>query len=318
MHQYNRRVFGLMSLAGASLWAQQEDPVFTSDTRLVLLNATVVDNKGNLITDLPRAAFRVFENNVEQPLKLFRREDIPISLALIVDNSGSMRLRRNKVEIAALQMVKASNRQDEVFIVNFNDDAFLDVDFTGDVKKLEEGLTRIDARGGTAMYDAITMSVDHLTAKGKRDKKVVMLITDGADTASKTTLEKLISQVHTTDIVVYSIALLNDEQPREAKKAKRALETISKATGGLCFFPKTVEEVESLALEVAKDIRNQYVIGYTPIVQELDGTFRTIKVTANGPNKPAVRTRSGYYAGAKRSSAGKPTATSLLDAPRGR
>jgi VWFA-related protein len=297
----------------ASRLPAQEDPVFTSDTRLVLLHATVVDSKGNLVTDLPRSAFRVYENNVEQPLKLFRREDVPISLALIVDNSGSMRLRRNKVESAALQMVKASNRQDEVFIVNYNDDAFLDVDFTGDIKKMEEGLTRIDARGGTAMYDAIHMSTEHLSAKGKRDKKVAMLITDGADTASKTTLEKLISQVHTTDIVIYSIALLNEEQPREAKKAKRALETISKATGGLCFFPKTVEEVDALALEVAKDIRSQYVIAYSPLIQELDGTFRTIKVTANGPNKPAVRTRTGYYAGAKRATGAKPPSTSFAD-----
>lgn len=279
---------------------EQEDPVFRSDTRLVLLHATVIDNKGNIITDLQRPAFRVFENNVEQPIKIFRREDVPISLAVVVDNSGSMRLRRNKVETAALQMVKASNRQDEVFVVNFNDDAFLDVDFTGDVKKMEEGLTRIDARGGTAMYDAISMSLDHLKAKGKRDKKVVMLITDGADTASRTSLEKLISQTHNTDAVIHAIALLDEEVPREARKAKRALETITKAAGGLCFFPKTLEEVEKLALEVAQDIRNQYVIGYSPLIQELDGTFRSIKVTANGPNRPTVRTRSGYYAGSAR------------------
>lgn len=311
MHLLSRRAFGL-SLAAAGVATAQEDPVFTSDTRLVLLHATVVDNKGNIVTDLPRSAFKVYENNVEQPLKLFRREDVPISLGLIVDNSGSMRMRRNKVESAALQMVKASNRQDQVCIVNFNDDAFLDVDFTGDIKKMEEGLTRIDARGGTAMYDAISMSIDHLTAKGKRDKKVIMLITDGADTASKTSLEKVISQVHSTDIVVYSIALLNDEQPRDAKKAKRALETISKATGGLCFFPKTVEEVDALAVEVAKDIRSQYVMAYSPIVQELDGTFRTIKVTASGPNKPQVRTRTGYYAGAKKGASAPSGSTSLL------
>ena len=298
----SRRSFLTAAIAAPVLFAQ-EDPVFRSDTRLVVLNATVVDSKGNIITDLPRAAFKVYENNVEQPLKIFRREDVPISLGVIVDNSGSMRLRRNKAESAALAMVKASNRLDEVFVVNFNDDAFLDVDFTGEIKKMEEGLTRIDARGGTAMYDAISMSIDHLKAKAKRDKKVLMLITDGADTASKTSLEKLISQSHTTDAVIYSIALLNDEIPRESKKAKRALETIAKATGGLCFFPKTLEEVDALALEVAKDIRNQYVIGYTPTVQELDGTFRSIKVTASGSNRPMVRTRSGYYAGAPKGGA---------------
>lgn len=310
MHLFNKRLFLLAATLGPSVWGQ-DDPVFRSDTRLVVLNATVVDTKGNLVTDLPRAAFKVFENNVEQPLKFFRREDVPISLGVIVDNSGSMRLRRNKVESAAMQMVKASNRQDEVFIVNFNDDAFLDVDFTGDIKKMEDGLTRIDARGGTAMYDAINMSIDHLKAKAKRDKKVLMLITDGADTASKTSLEKLISQAHASDAVIYAIALLNDEIPRESKKAKRALETIAKATGGLCFFPKSMEEVDALALEVAKEIRNQYVIGYTPTVQELDGTFRTIRVTASGPNRPTVRTRSGYYA-APQKAPGKPNTNSLL------
>jgi Ca-activated chloride channel homolog len=301
MHRFNSRFLLLAAAIFVGSLAAQEDPVFRSDTRLVVLNATVVDSKGKILTDLPRGAFKVFENNVEQPLKIFRREDVPVSLGVVVDNSGSMRLRRNKVESAALQMVKASNKLDEVFVVNFNDDAFLDVDFTADIKKMEEGLTRIDARGGTAMYDAINMSIDHLIAKGKREKKVLMLISDGADTASKTTLEKLVAQAHAADqnIVIHAIAILNEELPREAKKARRALETITKATGGLAFFPKTIEEVDALALEVAKDIRNQYVIGYSPTVQELDGTFRSIRVVANGPNKPMVRTRSGYYAGAK-------------------
>lgn len=303
MLRRNSRLFSLGLFFALLGMAQQEDPVFRSDTRLVVLHATVVDSKGAIVTTLPKSAFKVYENNVEQTLKIFRREDVPVSLGLIVDNSGSMRLRRNKVETAAVQMVKASNKLDEVFIVNFNDDAFLDVDFTADVKKMEEGLTRIDARGGTAMYDAINMSIDHLVAKGKRDKKVLMLITDGADTASKVSLEKLITQAHSTDVVIHAIALLNDEIPREAKKARRALETITHATGGLCFFPKTLEEVETLALEVAKDIRNQYVLGYSPTVQELDGTFRNIRVTATGPNRPQVRTRSGYYAGAPRGGA---------------
>lgn len=307
-HSNSRRSFLAAALSAPALFGQEQeqeqDPVFRSDTRLVVLHATVVDSRGKIVTDLPRAAFKVYENNVEQPLKIFRREDVPISLGVIVDNSGSMRLRRNKVETAALQMVKASNRNDEVFIVNFNDDAFLDVDFTNDIKKMEDGLTRIDARGGTAMYDAISMSIDHLKAKAKRDKKVLMLITDGADTASKASLEKLITQTHTTDAVIHSIALFDDEIPaREAKKARRALETIAKASGGLCFFPKTLEEVDQLALEVARDIRNQYVIGYSPTVQELDGTFRQIRVVANGPNKPTVRTRTGYYAGSPRAGA---------------
>ena len=231
------------------------------------------------------------------PVKLFKREDVPVSLGLIVDNSGSMRERRSKVESAAVQMVKASNQLDQVFIVNFNDEAYLDCDFTSNVKEMEErGLSRIDSRGGTAFYDALGMSIDHLKA-GKRDKKVLMLITDGADNASGLTLEKLLAKIHAADgLVVHAIGLLATEAPREARKAKRALEEITKAGGGLCFLPKELDEVDKLALQVAHDIRNQYAIGYSPTNQNMDGTFRQVRVVANGPNKPVVRTRSGYYA----------------------
>jgi VWFA-related protein len=208
-----------------------------------------------------------------------------------------MRDRRSKVESAALQFVKASNKLDQVFIVNFNDEAYLDCDFTSNIKEMEEkGLSRIDARSGTAFYDALSMSVDHVK-RGKRDKRVLMLITDGADNASGTTLEKLLAKLHGSEgIVVHAIGLLSTEAPRDAKKAKSAIQKITSATGGLAFFPEQLADVEKLALQVAHDIRNQYTIGYSPTNATLDGTFRTVRVTATGPNKPMVRTRSGYYA----------------------
>lgn len=288
--------FSVALALALSVSAQQAD--FRADTRLVVLHASVVDNKGNLVTNLPKEAFKVFENGVEQKLRTFRREDIPISLGLIVDNSGSMRNKRQKVEAAALTMVKSSNRDDEVMIVNYNDEAYEDVPLTGDVRKMEEGLTRIDARGGTAMYDAISMTVDRLKEKGKRDKKVVLLITDGNDNASITKLEDLIRKLSSGDsqTVVHIIGILEEEDRREARKAKRAIEQIAMATGGLFYFPKDLSEVEKISQQVAEDIRNQYVLAYSPTLQELDGSFRQIKVTANGPNRPLVRTRSGYYA----------------------
>src|SRR5580693_8155773 len=131
------------------------DAVFSSDTRLVPLNVTVTDKSGRLVTNLPQTAFQVFENGVQQTIRLFKREDVPVSMGLIIDNSGSMREKRQAVETAALAMVRDSNPQDEVFIVNFNDEVYLDADFTNDTKLLEHGLTRIDSRGGTAMRDAI-------------------------------------------------------------------------------------------------------------------------------------------------------------------
>jgi len=301
------------AIAGAAgLGAQEEEPVFRSDTRLVLLHATVVDTKGRLVTNLTREAFKVYENNVLQPLRIFRREDVPVSLGIVVDNSGSMRDKRQKVEAAAIAMVKASNPKDEVFIVNFNDEAFLDVDFTGDIKRMETGLTQINSRGGTAMYDAISMSIDWVKEKGKRDKRVLMLITDGADTASALTLEKLLPKAHNADVVIHAIGLLTAEARGEARKAKRAVTAITEATGGLGFFPNELAEVEKLALDVAHDIRNQYVLAYSPTLSQLDGTFRTIKVTANGPNRPTVRTRSGYYATPDQKAPKVPGAQSLV------
>jgi len=189
---------------------QDDDAVFRSDTNLVMLHATVVDKNGRLLTDLPQNAFQVYENGVEQKIKIFKREDVPVSMGLIVDNSGSMRDKRMKVEAAALEMVKASNRDDEVFVVNFNDEAFLDSpDFTSDIKVLEQSLAKIDSRGGTAMRDAIRMSIDHEKQKAKRDKKVLLVITDGNDNASMISLESLVKASQQSEILIYAIGLLS-------------------------------------------------------------------------------------------------------------
>src|SRR6267378_4207210 len=177
-------------------------PTFVTDTRLVVLPVSVADTKGKLLTNLSRESFKVFENGSEQPIKIFRREDVPVSLGIIIDNSGSMRDKRQKVETASLDLVKASNRLDEVFVVNFNDEAYLDVPFTNELKKLEEGVARIDSRGGTAMRDAISMSMDYLKEKGKRDKKVLLVVTDGNDTASSGTLEKLIDKARNAEVLI--------------------------------------------------------------------------------------------------------------------
>jgi VWFA-related protein len=276
---------------------QQADETFRSDTKLVVLHASVVDKSGRLLTDLPRTAFKVYENNVEQPLKAFLREDVPVSLGLVIDNSGSMRNKRKQVESAAIAAVKASNPRDEVAVVNFNDEPFNDVPFTSDVKKMEEGLTRLDSRGGTAMRDAISATIDYVKQKGKHDKKVLLVVTDGDDTASQiVSLEKLVQKAHDAEVLLFFIGLLSEEDKRAAKRAKRAMDALAKASGGSAVFPETLEEVEKVALSMASEIRNQYVLTYSPTNQALDGSFRQIRVVANGPGRPVVRTRSGYYA----------------------
>jgi VWFA-related protein len=290
------RLFAIL-IAAAGLRAQApETAVFRSDTRLVVLHATVVDRSGHLVTNLAREAFQVLENGQAQPVKIFKREDVPVSMGLIVDNSGSMRMKRAKVEAAAIALVKDSNPQDEVFIVNFNDEAFLDKDFTNNIKELEDGLARIDSRGGTAMRDAIRMSIDHLKEKAKKDKKVLVVITDGDDNSSLISLENLVKASQQSEVLIYTVGLLDDEERRAATRARRALKSLAEATGGDVYFPKDLAEVDRVAHQVARDIRNQYTIAYSPAVQALDGSFRQIKVNVNAPGRPTVRTRSGYYA----------------------
>ena len=282
------------------LLAQQQPTVFTVGTHLVVCHTTVVDKTGHLVTNLTKDAFTVYENGVQQEIKSVKREDVPVSMGLIIDNSGSMRDKRTKVEAASLALVKDSNREDEVFVVNFNDEAFLDLphgkEFTNDIKEMEEALTRIDSRGGTAMRDAIRMSIDHLKEKAHKDKKVLVVVTDGNDNSSVISLENLVKAAQQSETLVYGVGLLGDEERREAARAQRALKSLGEATGGAVFFPKELAEVDKIAHQVAHDIRNQYTIEYSPSNTAMDGTFRQIKIAVKAPGNPTVRTRSGYYA----------------------
>ncbi len=276
--------------------AEERTPTFRSDTRLVVLHAAVTDKEGHHVSNLPRSAFQVYENGAEQQIKIFRHEDMPVSLGLVIDNSASMRDKRAKVEAASLALVKASNPEDEVFILNFNDEMSLDQDFTNDIKTLQARIARVDSRGGTAMRDAIQMAVDHLYNRASKDKKVLVVITDGEDNESKkATLGSILADAQDAGVMIYTIGLLNEEDPRAAKRAKRDLDAITLATGGQAFYPKDVSEVDRIAGQVAHDVRNQYTIAYSPSNPALDGTFRNIKVLVNAPNA-IVRSRSGYYA----------------------
>ncbi len=300
-----------LSLAVFPLWAQsgaaasrqsskETGPdtglIIRSDTRLVVLHTTVQDNDNRPVADLTQSAFEVYEDGELQQLKLFRREDVPVSLGILVDNSGSMRDKRLKVNAAAVDFVKASNPEDEVFIVNFNDEAYLDTpDFTSEIPRLQDALQRVDARGGTALYDAIGMSLDHILEKAKWDKKVLLVISDGEDNASRTTLEKMVRRLQETDVVIFAVGLLSEEDRRSARRAQRAIRNIVEATGGAAYFPNEVDEVHAITQQVAHDIRNQYILGYTPSEAKPPG-YRQVKVTLTGRAKRyQVRHRPGYY-----------------------
>ena len=273
--------------------------VLRQDVDEVLLHATVQDDKNHIVTNLDRSAFTVLEDGKPQNIVSFHNEDIPVAMGIVIDNSGSMREKRNKVNQAALNLVRSSNPKDEVFVVNFNDEYYLDQDFTNDLLKLKEALEKIDARGGTALYDAVVASADHLKRNARLEKKVLFVVTDGEDNASNENLEQAIKQLQEENgPSVYAIGILGDEE--HPKRAKRALETIAQRTGGIAFFPKTLDEVDEISRTVAHDIRNQYTIGYKPTRPRGEGGFRAVKVEAKakGHNKMTVRTKSGYYAGA--------------------
>lgn len=267
---------------------------------LVVLHTTVLDDRGKFVEGLAQDNFRVYEDKVEQKLNLFKREDIPVSMGLVIDNSGSMRDKRPRVNEAALTLVQNSNPQDEAFVVNFNDDFYLDLDkdFTNSIPELKEALERIDARGSTALYDAIIGSLDHLK-KGKKEKKVLLIVTDGEDNVSRNSLEKTVREIQKTDTVIYTIGLLSQESKRSAKTAKKALAEIAAASGGVAYFPENVEDVHSICEQVAHDIRHQYTLGYYPLNVARDGSFRSIHVDVlppRGKGKLVARTRNGYYA----------------------
>jgi VWFA-related protein len=279
--------------------------VFRKDVDEVVLHATVVDDKQHIVTNLDKSSFTVLEDGKPQSIVSFRHEDIPVDMGIVIDNSGSMREKRAKVNQAALNLVRSSNQQDEVFVVNFNDEYYLDQDFTADLLKLKDALEKIDAKGGTALYEAVVASADHLKRNGKRDKKVLFVVTDGEDNASRENLEQAVKQLQEENgPAVYAIGILGDEE--HPKRAKRALEVMAQRTGGLAFFPKTLDEVDEISRNVARDIRNQYTIGYKPTNPKGSGGFRAIRVEARakGHGKLNVRTKSGYYAGAQAAASG--------------
>lgn len=273
--------------------------VFRKEVEEVVLHATVVDDKQRIVTGLDKTAFTVYEDGRPQPITSFRHEDIPVAMGIVVDNSGSMREKRQKVNAAALNLVRSSNPNDEVFVVNFNDEYYLDQDFTSSINKLKEALEKIEARGGTALYDAVIASADWLK-KAKLEKKVLFVVTDGEDNSSSENLEQAVRNLQAeTGPTIYAIGILGDEE--HPKRAKRALQVMSERTGGIAFFPKTLDEVDAISRAVAHDIRNQYTIGYKPTTPKNQGGYRTVKVDArsHGYGKLTVRTKSGYYAGAE-------------------
>ncbi len=278
------------------------------DVNMVVLHATVLDKNQRMVDDLKKGDFKVYEDGIQQNISVFSHADIPVTMGIVIDDSGSMKTKRQAVNAAALTFVKTSNPQDQVFVVNFNDSPYLDTpgDFAANIEELKAALDKIDSRGGTALYDALMASLDHLK-RGNRDRKVVLVVTDGEDNSSRYSFDEMVRYAQKSNATIYTIGLLGDEEPDGLFKlhghgphqAQKILRQLALATGGVPYFPKSLEEVESICSEIARDIRNQYTLAYYPVNKKKDGTFRTVRVEALSSTKHArlvVRTSPGYYA----------------------
>lgn len=270
--------------------------VFRKKVEEVILHAVVVDQHNDLVSNLPQTDFHVFEDGKQQEITSFHQEKVPVALGILIDNSGSMRPKREAVNRAALNLARSSDPQDEIFVVNFGDQSYLDQDFTNDIGKLQAALARIETRGSTALYDTIVASAAHMKQGAGLQKRVLLVVTDGDDNASQESVEEAVQQLQQKDSpVVYVIALVNPA--KRTNSTIRALQAISQNTGGTAYFPADVQEVDSITRNIASAIRNQYVIGYKSSSTASGHVYHAIQVDSYDAThgKLRVRTRTGYY-----------------------
>jgi VWFA-related protein len=273
--------------------------VFKKQVQEVILHATVVDEQRHLVPGLDKSAFSVFENGVPQSVTSFRREDVPVAMGIVVDNSGSMRDKRDKVNQAVMGLIRASNPQDEIFVVNFGQNYYLDQDFTSDANLLQASLHQVSMKGSTALYDAIVASAVHLENNPHLEKKVLLVITDGQDNMSQETLQEAAHRLQQVDgPTLYAIGLTGTGLKGAGREA---LQDLTERTGGVAYFPDTLDQVSSITREIAHDVRSQYIVVYKPKNQGAKPAYQSVRMEARAPGYGhlTVRTRSGYSQGEK-------------------
>jgi len=263
---------------------------------MVILSATVLDHHNALVSGLAKDDFRIYEDGVLQQVRHFTHEDIPVTAGIVIDNSGSMRTKRADVIASAMAFAGSSNPQDQMLVVNFNDRVSFGLPaktpFTDRKEQLQLALSEINTIGQTALYDGLAAALDHLK-QGNRDKKVLVLVSDGGDNASKLRLAQVIDMAKQSAAIIYAIGIF-DEQDGDQNPA--VLRRFARETGGEAFFPESSKEIASICEQIAHDIRNQYTLAYVPSIAKRDGSYRAIEVkaTAPGHGRLTVRTRPGY------------------------
>jgi VWFA-related protein len=301
MRAFNAATLPLLLLAGFAGGVQPQDPAFriSVDVDLVVLQATVRDGNGQFASELREQDFAVYEDGVRQSIRLFRHEDIPVTVGLVIDHSGSMREKVPEVIAAARTFVHASNQEDEMFIVDFNEHVVMGLPnatpFTNRVDDLESAILRAPTIGMTALYDAVVKAQERLQT-GSRDKKVLIVISDGSDNASKHTLAEILQKVEQSTALVYTIGVFEKDDP---DGNPHVLKRLAQVTGGEAFFSGDREQLVAACERIARDIRHQYTIGYVPTAAARPGVYRSIRVVAAAPGhgKLSVRARAGYIPG---------------------
>jgi Ca-activated chloride channel homolog len=277
--------------------APTDRPRFSSSaSELVVLPVTVTDRQGRLISDLPQEQFVVFDQGRQQDVVLFSSEDVPVSIALVIDDSGSMRGKLGQVVAATLSLARWSNPQDELFAIEFNDtvrDALEGRRLeAGHPRELEAALRTLTPQGQTALYDALLMALDRLD-HAMHARRVLVLMSDGGDNVSKATLDQVLAHARRSNVAIYAIGIYDADAPETNPGVLKAL---AAATGGERFFPKSPGPLLQSCLEIAREIRSGYTLGYIP--PERDGRYHAVRVQLDRTDgrRLVVRTRPGYFA----------------------
>jgi Ca-activated chloride channel family protein len=277
----------------------QERPLFSTDTELVVLHVTVKDKRGAYVGGLSREAFSILENGRPQTIELFTPQDAPATIGLLIDSSGTMQPLRELVIAAATAFAGASHPQDELFALVFNEAVRSvlpeSVPFTSNAAVLREALTRgLTARGKTALYDAISAGLDYL-GHGEEERKVLVVVSDGGDNASSATLRDLLAKIRSSNTLIYTVGLV-DVVSRDSNL--KVLRQIAQATGGDLFAPTDARQMTQVLLQIGRDIRNSYTMGYVPSDVPRDGAFHQLRVGVQSPDRRrvVVGTRTGYVA----------------------
>lgn len=280
----------------------------SSEVDLVLLDVSVKDTKGGFVSNLKKENFRIFEDKVQQPITVFAAQDVPVTVGLVVDNSGSVAPKKPEIVTAALTFVTQSNPKDEMFVVNFNDRVLMglpdDVQFSDDRTLLRQALLTNPAQGRTALYDGLRTALDHLR-KGRLDKKTIVLISDGGDNMSETTHDEIMRLAEESLATIYTVGIFN---PQDKDKNPGFLKDLARLTGGEAYMPENINHLVGVCEKIARDIRNRYTLGFAPDRTKLDGRKRRLRIEAAGDDgrRYEARTRTHYIAMPRQVSTRKP------------